>query len=61
MVGYKLVYTKQANKDAKKLNQSGLKDKAKYLLEIISKLNRKFLIFSQSDNSSIQKVARCKL
>ena len=35
MVEYKLVYTKQAIKDAKKLNQSGLKEKAKTLLEII--------------------------
>ena len=36
MVNYKLVYTKQAVKDAKKLSQSGLKDKAKNLLELIS-------------------------
>ena len=35
MVKYKLVYTKQANKDAKKLSQSGLKSKAKDLLNII--------------------------
>ena len=35
MVKWNLVYTKQATKDAKKLNQSGLKDKAKKLLEII--------------------------
>lgn len=30
-----LYYTKQAKKDAKKLSSSGLKDKAKSLLEII--------------------------
>ena len=30
-----LYYTKQAKKDAKKLSSSGLKDKAKPLLEII--------------------------
>ncbi len=33
---YKLVYTKQAGKDAKKLSNSGLKTKALELLEIIS-------------------------
>ena len=32
-----LHFTKQAQKDAKKLNQSGLKDKAQALLEVISK------------------------
>ena len=36
MVNYKLVYTKQAGKDAKKLSNSGLKSKALELLEIIS-------------------------
>lgn len=36
MVNYKLVYTKQAGKDAKKLSSSGLKSKALELLEIIS-------------------------
>ena len=35
MVEYKLVYTKQALKDAKKINQSGLKEKTKTLLDII--------------------------
>jgi len=34
-VSWELVYTKQAQKDAKKLASSGLKSKAKYLLEII--------------------------
>lgn len=34
---YKLVYTKQAQKDAKKLVSSGLKPKAVELLELISK------------------------
>lgn len=36
MVNYKLVYTKKAGKDAKKLSNSGLKSKALELLEIIS-------------------------
>ncbi len=31
-----LVYTKQAQKDAKKLSSSGLKDKAKDLLSIVA-------------------------
>ena len=35
MVSWELVYTKQAQKDAKKLTASGLKNKAKDLLEII--------------------------
>jgi len=34
-MGYKLVYTKQAAKDAQKLEQAGLDSKAKELLEII--------------------------
>jgi Txe/YoeB family toxin of toxin-antitoxin system len=34
-VTWQLVYTKQAQKDAKKLASSGLKDKAKALLQII--------------------------
>ncbi len=34
-MSWKIVYTKQAQKDAKKLTQSGLKDKAKKLLDII--------------------------
>ncbi|MFE8073140.1 Txe/YoeB family addiction module toxin [Marinobacteraceae bacterium S3BR75-40.1] len=33
---WKLVYTKQAQKDAKKLASSGLKPKAKKLLELIA-------------------------
>lgn len=32
---WKLIYTKQAQKDAKKLSASGLKGKAKKLLDII--------------------------
>lgn len=32
-----LYYTKQAKKDAKKLSSSGLKDKAKSLLDVIEK------------------------
>jgi len=36
-VNWKLVYTKQAQKDAKKLASSGLKNKAKLLLDIIQK------------------------
>jgi len=35
MVNWKLVYTKQALKDAKKLSAAGLKPKAEKLLEII--------------------------
>jgi toxin YoeB len=35
MVRWKLVYTKQAQKDAKKLNASGLKPKAEELLKIL--------------------------
>jgi len=34
-VSWKLVFTKQAQKDAKKLSASGLKNKAQKLLEII--------------------------
>ena len=37
MVGYKLFYTKQAQKDAKKLSSSNLKKKAQQLLEILKK------------------------
>lgn len=36
LVSWQLVYTKQAQKDAKKLSSSGLKDKAKELLGIVS-------------------------
>jgi Txe/YoeB family toxin of toxin-antitoxin system len=36
-VNWKLVYTKQAQKDARKLAFSGLKNKAKSLLDIIQK------------------------
>ncbi len=36
MSAYKLVYTKQAKKDAKKAASSGLKSKIENLLEIIS-------------------------
>ena len=35
MVSWKLVFTKQAQKDAKKLKHSGLKDKTQELLDII--------------------------
>ena len=34
---WKIVYTKQAQKDARKLASSGLKNKAKKLLDIIQK------------------------
>ncbi|MCF7791524.1 MAG: Txe/YoeB family addiction module toxin [Victivallales bacterium] len=37
MVKWKLVYTKQAHKDAKKLYSSGLKPKALKLLKILEK------------------------
>jgi Txe/YoeB family toxin of toxin-antitoxin system len=36
LVIWRLVYTKQAQKDAKKLAQSGLKPKAQELLEMIA-------------------------
>lgn len=35
-MSYKVVYTKQALKDAKKIAQSNLKEKAKELLDLIS-------------------------
>lgn len=35
LVNYQLVYTRQAQKDAKKLSESGLADKAKRLLSLI--------------------------
>jgi len=35
MVGWQLVFTKQAQRDAKKIAQSGLKPKAERLLEIL--------------------------
>lgn len=35
-MSWKLVYTKQAQKDAKKLAQSGLKSKAQALLDVLS-------------------------
>lgn len=34
-MSWDVVYTKQAQKDAKKLSSAGLKDKAKYLINII--------------------------
>ena len=34
-MSWEVVYTKQAQKDARKLFSSGLKDKAKYLIDII--------------------------
>ena len=37
MVKWKLVYTKQAQKDAKKLKEAGLKPQALQLLEILKK------------------------
>lgn len=36
MVNWKLLFTKQAQKDARKLTHAGLKSKARKLLEIIS-------------------------
>jgi len=35
-VSWKIIYTKQAQKDAKKLKQSGLKEKAESLLQLLS-------------------------
>lgn len=37
MVSWKLVYTKQAQKDAKKLSIAGLRPKAEVILEILKK------------------------
>jgi toxin YoeB len=37
MVNWKIVYTKQAQRDAKKLKSAGLKEKALSVLEIIEK------------------------
>ena len=37
MVSWKLVYTKQAQKDAKKLSATGLRPKAEAILEILKK------------------------
>jgi Txe/YoeB family toxin of toxin-antitoxin system len=37
MVGYKILYSKLALKDAKKLSSANLSDKAKELIEIIKK------------------------
>lgn len=37
MVSWNLVYTKQAQKDAKKIKSSGLKPKALILLEVLEK------------------------
>lgn len=37
MVGWELVYTKQAKKDAKKISRSGLRPKAEILLDILRK------------------------
>lgn len=37
LVEWKLAYTKQAQKDAKKLSGSGLKEKALFLLEFVKK------------------------
>ena len=36
-MSWQLIYTKQAEKDARKLSQSGLQNKAKSLLEILKK------------------------
>ena len=36
LVNWKLVYTKQAQKDAKKLSAAGLKNKAQQLLAVLS-------------------------
>jgi len=36
LVTYRLVYTRQASKDAQKIKEAGLKEKVKELLEIIA-------------------------
>ena len=35
MSGWRVVYTRQAQKDAKKLSSSGLKPKAEFLLQVL--------------------------
>jgi toxin YoeB len=37
VVSWKLVYTRQAQKDARKLSAAGLKDKAEALLELLAR------------------------
>lgn len=37
MSSYRVVYTKQAQKDAKRIKEAGLKSKAEFLLEIIAR------------------------
>ena len=37
MVGWQVVFTRQAQKDAKKLSAAGLKPKAEFLLEILKR------------------------
>ena len=37
MVNWKLVYTKQAQKDAKKIASAGLKEKVKKLIKVVTK------------------------
>lgn len=37
MVGWELVYTKQAQKDAKKISRAGLREKTELLLDILKK------------------------
>jgi Txe/YoeB family toxin of toxin-antitoxin system len=37
LVGWQLVYTKQAQKDAKKLSSAGLRPKAETLLEVLKR------------------------
>ena len=40
MVNWKIVFTKQAQKDAKKLSAANLRKKAEELLEILEKIGR---------------------
>jgi Txe/YoeB family toxin of toxin-antitoxin system len=35
MVGWKVVFTKQALRDAKKINTAGLKDKAEHIIKLM--------------------------
>jgi Txe/YoeB family toxin of toxin-antitoxin system len=37
MVKWRIVYTRQAQKDAKKISEAGLRQKAEKLLEVLSK------------------------
>ena len=52
-MSWDVVYTKQAQKDAKKLSSAGLKDKAKYLINIQHRL-----VYQVYENENTIKVIR---